>query len=99
MVSAIHTMTKQQQLIALHAHLCECTTATGTKCGGFYSIFHMLGMEYFTSDIMQELFNELQNMGLITEYTHLPGNQYVADRWICMVIKREFPQSNTTNND
>lgn len=93
-------MTKQQQLITLHGHLCECTTATGTKCGGFYTIFHFLGMEYFTLDMMQELFNELQNMGLITEYTHISGIQWgIPDRWTCRVIKREFPQSNTSNND
>jgi len=89
-------MTHQQQLIALHGHLCECTTPTGTKCGGFYTIFHMLGMEYFTSDMMQALFIELQNMGLITEYTHMPGVQYgIPDRWTCKVIVREFPHINT----
>ena len=89
-------MTHQQQLIALHGHLCECTTPTGKKCGGFYSVFHMLGMEYFTSDMMQSLFNELQTMGLITEYTHMPGVQYgIPDRWTCKVIVREFPHTNT----
>lgn len=85
-------MTKQQQLIALHGHLCECTTPTGAKCGGFYSIFHFLGMEYFTSDMMQGLFNELQDMGLITEYRHMPQVfKGIPDRWTCRVIKREFP--------
>ena len=86
-------MTKQQQLIALHAHLCECTTPTGTKCGAFYTIFRMLGMEHLLLYEMQGLFIELQNMGLITEYTHLPGIQWgIPDRWTCRVIKREFPQ-------
>lgn len=85
-------MTKQQQLIALHAHLCECTTPTGTKCGAFYTIFRMLGMEHLLLYEMQGLFIELQNMGLITEYTHLPGIQCgIPDRWTCKVIKREFP--------
>lgn len=89
-------MTHQQQLIALHAHLCECTTPTGKKCGGFYSVFHMLGMEYFTSDMMQALFNELQTMGLITEYTHMSGVEYgIPDRWTCKVISRQFPHTNT----
>lgn len=88
-------MTYQQQLIALHGHLCECTTPTGTKCGGFYSVFLMLGMEYFTSDMMQALFNELQTMGLITEYTHKSGSKYIPDRWTCKVIVREFPHTNT----
>ena len=56
----------------------------------------MLGMEYFTSDMMQALFIELQNMGLITEYTHMPGVQYgIPDRWTCKVIVREFPHTNT----
>ena len=90
-------MTKQQQLIALHSYLLGITSQTGTKCGGFYTIFHFLGMEYFTSDMMQELFNELQNMGLITEYKHRSGIQWgIPDRWTCKVIKREFPQSKTT---
>ena len=85
-------MTRQQQLIALHGHLCECTTPDGTKCGAFYTIFRMLGMEHLLLYEMQGLFNELQNMGLITEYTHLPGIQWgIPDRWTCKVIKREFP--------
>ena len=85
-------MTKQQQLIALHGHLCECTTPDGTKCGAFYTIFRMLGMEHLLLYEMQGLFIELQNMGLITEYTHLPGIQWgIPDRWTCRVIKREFP--------
>ena len=89
-------MTHQQQLIALHAHLCECTTPTGIKCGGFYSVFHMLGMEYFTPTMMKWLFEELQTMGLITEYTHIPGDQYgIPDRWTCKVINRNFPNTNT----
>ena len=85
-------MTRQQQLIALHGHLCECTTPTGTKCGSFYTIFRKLGMEHLLLYEMQGLFIELQNMGLITEYTHLPGIQWgIPDRWTCKVIKREFP--------
>ena len=85
-------MTKQQQLISLHSFLCECTTPTGTKCGGFYTLFRTMGMGYLLLDQMQTLFKELQNMGLITEYTHLPGIQWgIPDRWTCVVIKREFP--------
>ena len=97
MVSAIHTMTKEQQLVALHGHLCECTTATGTKCGSFYSIFRILKMDDLLIHERQALFIELQNMGFIAEYTHLPGAKHgIPDRWTCRVIKREFPQSNTT---
>jgi hypothetical protein len=100
MVSAIHTMTKQQQLSALHGHLCECTTATGTKCGAFYAIFRMLGMDDLLIHERQALFNELQNMGFIAEYTHLPGAKWgIADRWTCEVINRNPPFTNTTNND
>jgi hypothetical protein len=51
-----------------------------------------MGMGYLLLDQMQTLFKELQNMGLITEYTHLPGIQWgIPDRWTCVVIKREFP--------
>ena len=89
-------MTHQQQLIALHGHLCECTTTTGTKCGAFYTIFRMLGMDDLLIHERQALFIELQNMGLITEYTHMPGVQYgIPDRWTCKVIVREFPHTNT----
>ena len=50
-------------------------------------------MEHLLLHEMQGLFIELQNMGLITEYTHLPGIQWgIPDRWTCKVIKREFPQ-------
>ena len=84
-------MTKQQQLIALYGHLCERTTPTGTKCGGFYGMFKMLQLDDLVIHERQALFNELQNMGLITDYTHLPGIQYgIPDRWTCKVIKREF---------
>jgi hypothetical protein len=84
-------MTRQQQLIALHAHLCEWTTPTGKKCGAFYDRFKIMGMADLQLHEMQALFIELQNMGLITEYTHLPGSKYIPDRWTCKVIKREFP--------
>jgi hypothetical protein len=39
------------------------------------------GMDDLLIHERQALFNELQNMGLITEYTHLPGIQYgIPDR-------------------
>ena len=100
MVSVIHTMTKQQQLVVLHSYLIGITSPTGTKCGAFYSIFRILKMDDLLIHERQALFNELQNMGFIAEYTHLPGAKWgIPDRWTCRVIKREFPQSNTTNND
>lgn len=49
---------------------------------------------------IKDLFFELHCMGLIIEYRHyesfLDG---VTDIWACKVIKREFPHTNTTNND
>ena len=90
-------MTEHQQLIALHGHLCECTTPTGTKCGGFYTIFRMLGMEHLTSDQMQRLFEKLQSMNLITEYTHISMEAHgVPNRWTCRVINRDFSHQHTT---
>ena len=93
-------MTKQQQLVVLHSYLLECTTPTGTKCGAFYSIFRMLKMDDLLIHERQALFNELQNMGFIAEYTHLPGVKWgIPDRWTCEVINRNLPFTNTTNND
>ena len=88
-------MTHQQQLIALHAHLCEYTTPTCTKCGAFYDRFKIIGISNLQLHEMQGLFIELQNMGLITEYTHMSGSKYIPDRWACKVIVREFPHTNT----
>ena len=100
MVSTTHTMTKQQQLVVLHSYLLGITSPTGTKCGAFYSIFRILKMDDLLIHERRALFNELQNMGFIAEYTHLPGAKWgIADRWTCKVINRNLPFTNTTNND
>lgn len=97
MVSATHTMTKQQQLVVLHSYLLGITSPYGTKCGAFYSIFRILKMDDLLIHERQALFNELQNMGFIAEYTHLPGAKHgIADRWTCKVINRNLPFTNTT---
>lgn len=97
MVSTTHTMTKQQQLVVLHSYLLDITSPDSTKCGAFYSIFRILKMDDLLIHERQALFNELQNMGFITEYTHLPGAKYgIADRWTCKVINRNLPFINTT---
>ena len=85
-------MTRQQQLIALHTHLCERTTLTNTICSGSYEIFKSLGMPDLALFQMKDLFFELDCMGLITAYQHHPGFLAgVINIWTCRVIKREFP--------
>lgn len=56
----------------------------------------MLQMDDLLIDQRRALFEELQTMGLITEYTHMPGVEHgIPDRWTCKVINRDFPHTNT----
>jgi hypothetical protein len=93
-------MTKEQKLNTLHSFLIDCTSPEGKKCGSFYRVFRMFEMDNLTIDEKQELFKELQNMGFIAEYTHLPGAKWgVPDRWTCIVINRNLPFTNTIQSN
>jgi hypothetical protein len=93
-------MTKEQKLNTLHSFLIDCTTPEGTGCGAYYRAFSIFEMDDLSINEKQELFKELQNMGFIAEYTHLPGAKWgVPDRWTCIVINRNLPFTSTIQSN